>query len=123
MTRLADHLLALAIRLLPQQVRRRYVAEFEADLRTLPAGNRIPYAISTLVGAPHLRWEVMHSLAGTGAARCFLGHHHDRRVHTESADPTVYALGCLTCGRVRDPKQRDKRTDQGGIGRTTFGGV
>ena len=123
MSRLADYPLDLAIRILPPQVRRRYVAEFDADLQALPNGKRPAYAVSTLLGAPRLRWEVIHSAAGAGAVPCFLGRHHDRRVHTESPDPTVFALECSRCGRIRDPKQRDLRTDQGGIGRTTFGGV
>lgn len=122
MTRLADYPLDLAIRILPTQVRRRYVAEFDADLQSLPRGRRqTGYAVSTLVGAPRLRWEVLHAAAGSGAPACFVGRHHDRRVHTESADPTVFALECTRCGRIRDPKQRDQRTSQGGIARTTFG--
>lgn len=123
MSRLADYPLDLAVRILPTQVRRRYVAEFDADLETLPRGMRqTGYAVSTLLGAPRLRWEVIHSAAGSGAVPCFLGRHHDRRVHTKSPDPAVFALECTRCGRVRDPKQRDRRTDQGGIGRTAFGG-
>jgi hypothetical protein len=123
MTRLADYPLDLAIRILPTQVRRRYVAEFDADLQSLPRGRRTTYAVSTLLGAPRLRWEVLHAAAGAGAAACFVGRHHDRRVHTESPDPTVFELECTRCGRIRDPKQRDQRTDQGGVGRTTFGGI
>lgn len=122
MSRLADHPLDLAVRILPPQVRRRYVAEFEADLETLPRGMRqTGYAVSTLLGAPRLRWEVLHAAAGSGAVACFVGRHKDRKVHTESADPTVYALECTRCGRIRDPKQRDLRTDQAGIGRTMYG--
>jgi hypothetical protein len=121
MTRLADYPLDLAIHILPAQVRRRYVAEFDADLRSLPRTKRLPYAVSTLLGAPRLRWEVLHARAGSGAVTCFFGRHHNRRVHTRSADPTVYALECTRCGRIRDPKQRDMRTDQAGIARTTFG--
>jgi len=124
MTRLADYPLDLAIRIVPVQVRRRYVAEFDADLQSLPRGRKqTGYALSTLLGAPQLRWEVLHAAAGTDALPCFVGRHHDRRVHTESADPTVFALECTRCGRIRDPKQRDNRSDQGGIGRTMFGGV
>lgn len=122
MSRLADYPLDLAVKILPGQVRRRYVAEFDADLATLPRGmKQTGYAVSTLVGAPRLRWEVIHTAAGSGAVPCFFGRHHDRRVHTESADPTVFALECTRCGRIRDPKQRETRTDQGGIGRTMFG--
>ena len=76
MTRLADYPLDLAIRILPTQVRRRYVAEFDADLQSLPRGRRrTGYAVSTLVGAPRLRWEVLHAAAGSGAgsADCGLG--------------------------------------------------
>ncbi|KGN32678.1 hypothetical protein N802_16760 [Knoellia sinensis KCTC 19936] len=123
MTRLADPLLSLSIKILPSPVRRRYVAEFEADLESLPRTKQLGYAVSTLFGAPHLRWEVLSSQAGSGAAFCYVGRHHDRRIHTGSADPTVFALECTRCGRIRDPKQRDQRTDQGGIARTTFGGV
>lgn len=122
MTRLADYPLDLAIRVLPPQVRRRYVAEFDADLATLPRGRKqTGYAVSTLLGAPRLRWEVLHAAAGYGAVPCFMGRHHDRRVHTESADPTVYALECTRCGRIRDPKQRDTRTDQRGIAGSSAG--
>ena len=122
MSHLADHPLDLAIRILPTQVRRRYVAEFDADLATLPRGRkRTAYAVSTLLGAPRLRWEVLHAEAGSGAVPCFLGRHHNRRIHTESADPTVFALECTRCGRIRDPKQRDQRTDQRGIAGSSAG--
>lgn len=123
MTRLADTPPSLAIRLLPQQVRRRYAAEFDADLLALPSGRQLPYAVSTLLGSPRLRWEVLSSLSGGAAPMCFLGRHNDHRVHTQSTDPSVYALECQRCHRIRDPRQRDQRSDQAGIARTTFGGI
>lgn len=121
MDRFANSTISLAVRLLPQQARRRYGAEFEADLRSLPARKHIPYAVSTLAGSPRLRWEVLHSLTGGGAAQCFCGRHDDRRIHTESTDPKVFALECRRCGRVRDPNQREKRKDQRGIGGMSAG--
>jgi len=110
MPHLADSLLDLTVRILPAPVRRRYVAEFEADLRALPGARRIPYAVSTLLGAPRLRWEVTTSLAGGAAPACFLGRHHDHRVHTESPDPAVYALECTRCHRLRDARQYAARS-------------
>ncbi|MEO6020017.1 MAG: hypothetical protein ABIP45_07185 [Knoellia sp.] len=123
MNRLADSLLALAIHILPQQVRRRYVAEFEADLASLPRLRRAGYAVSTVLGAPRLRWEVLRPLAGSGTPLCYIGRHHERTIHTQSIDPTVLAKQCTRCGRIRDPRQFTQRTDQGGIARTTFGGI
>jgi len=109
MTRLPLAMVRLAAHLLPHASRRRYVAEFEADLRELPNPRRLSYAVSTLVGAPRLRWEVLQAATGGHALLCFVGRHQDRRVHTRSADPMVFALECGRCRRIRDPRQYASR--------------
>ena len=106
MTSLARALLAAAVHLLPVQSRRRYDDEFDADQLSLPRRRRAGYALSVLLAAPRLRWELLAVLCGGRASlRCWLGKHHDVRFHPNPDDHLVIALQCRRCGRLRDPKQ------------------
>lgn len=122
MTRPARWLLALAVHLLPAQCRWRYEDEFDAELLSLPRRRRPGYALSILVAAPRLRWTLLAVLCGGHASlRCWLGKHHDDRVHPNAEDHLVIALQCRRCGRVRDPRQylpRRQRLDE-----VAWGGV
>lgn len=115
MTRLAKVFLAIAVRLLPVQCRWRYTDEFDAELMSTARGRRPGYAVSILIGAPRLRWELLATLCGGRASlRCWLGRHHDHRIHPNVEEPKVVALECLRCGRIRDPRQylpRKQRLD------------
>ena len=58
---------------------------------------------------------------GHASLRCWLGKHHDRRIHPNPDDRLVIALECRRCARVRDPKQylpRKQRLDD-----VAWGGV
>lgn len=110
MTRVALAILALAVRLLPVQARRRYAAEFDAELHELGARRRPRYALSILAGSLRLRWQLLVTLSGGHAsAWCWAGLHRDRRFHPNPEDPTVIALQCRHCGRIRDPRQYLRR--------------
>ncbi len=115
MTHLARTLLAVAVHLLPSQCRSRYDDEFDAELLSLSRRRRLGYALSILAAAPRLRWALLEVLCGGRASlRCWLGKHHDRRLHPNPDNHEVIALQCRRCGRVRDPKQylpRKQRLD------------
>ena len=82
MTHLARTLLAVAVHLLPSQCRSRYDDEFDAELLSLSRRRRLGYALSILAAAPRLRWALLEVLCGGRASlRCWLGKHHDRRLH------------------------------------------
>jgi len=122
MTVLARALLALAVRLLPVQCRWRYDDEFDAELLCLHRRRRPGYALSILLAAPRLRWELLAALCGGHASlRCWLGKHHDTTFHPNPDDRLVIALRCTRCSRIRDPKQylpRKQRLDD-----VAWGGV
>jgi hypothetical protein len=100
--------LTLAVWALPKGHRPRYRQEFGTELRELPAGERLGYALSVLVHAPRLR----SALAGTttpAAAqvkrarkplRCTLGRH--RWVQRSAEDGTRYEC-CVRCAKDRAP--------------------
>ncbi|WP_353953542.1 hypothetical protein V6K52_09070 [Knoellia sp. S7-12] len=79
MTGLASAILSLALWLLPQQERRRYADEFDPDLRSLPGGGRLAYAVSTVLGMPRLRWDSSPVWRGS-------------RCRSASWDPRQYTL-------------------------------
>lgn len=113
MTRLARALLAAAVHLLPSQCRWRYEDEFDAELLSLPRRSRPGYALSMLTAAPRLRWALLAVLCGGHASlRCWLGKHHDRRLHPNPDNHDVIALQCQRCDRVRDPKQYLRRKER-----------
>ncbi|MEO5747285.1 MAG: hypothetical protein ABIQ61_04945 [Ornithinibacter sp.] len=106
MTLIARWLLAVAVHLLPRQSRRRYEDEFDAELLSLPRPARPGYSVSVLGAAPRLRWSLLATLSGGHASlRCWLGWHHDRIVHPNPDEHLIIALECVSCGRVRDPRQ------------------
>ena len=115
MTHLARTLLAVAVHLLPSQCRSRYDDEFVAELLSLSPRRRLGYALPILAAAPRLRWALLEVLCGGRASlRCWLGKHHERRLHPNPDNHEVIALQCRRCGRVRDPKQylpRKQRLD------------
>ncbi len=106
MTGLARTLLAVAVHLLPSQCRSRYADELDAELLSVTHGRRLGYALSILAAAPRLRWALLAGLCGgRSSLRCWLGKHHDRRLHPNPENHEVIALQCRRCDRVRDPKQ------------------
>ncbi len=122
MTHVARMLLVATVHLLPSQCRGRYEDEFDAELLSLPRRRRPGYALSVLTAAPRLRWALLAVLCGGHASiRCWLGKHHDLRIHPNPDDHLIIALQCRRCGRVRDPNQylpRKQRLDD-----VAWGGV
>ena len=121
MTRLANLLMSFAVALLPQQERRRYAEEFEAELRSQHGWGRIAYAVSTRAGGPHLRWELLCRLAGQRVPFCFLGMHRDLTVHPNAEEQLIVARECILCHRTRDPSQYAPRENPQGLGRMMQG--
>lgn len=115
MSRLASGILELGTRLLPQQDRRRYAEELDSDLQSQPAWGRLAYAVSTVLGMPRLRWELLARAAGQPVPFCFVGMHRNLIVHPNPEDGEVIAHECLLCHRVHDPRQYVGRKDARGL--------
>lgn len=105
MNRPTSTIVELAVRVLPQQERRRYAEEFHADLRSQSGPVRLRTAVSLLLAAPRLRWVLLHVIAGQRVPFCFVGMHRDVTRRTNREDHTIVARECLLCHRVRDPRQ------------------
>lgn len=116
MTSLANALVSAGVLLLPQQERRRYAEELESDLRSQPRWGRLPYAVSLVLGMPHLRWEVLRRRAGQPVPFCFVGLHRNLTVHPNPDDGSIIARQCILCHRIHDPRQYLGRANPEGLG-------
>ncbi|KGN36098.1 hypothetical protein [Knoellia subterranea] len=109
MTRLASAIVALGVRVLPRQDRRRYGEELDADLRSQPGWRRLGYAVSFLLATPRLRWELLARHAGQPVPNCFVGMHRDRDTHPNREASWVIVRECVRCRRLTDPPQYEPR--------------
>lgn len=109
MTSLASAVISVGVRLVPQQERRRYAEEFEADVQSQPRWGRLPYAVSLVLGMPHLRWEILTRRAGQPVPFCFVGMHRNLTVRPNPDDASIIAKQCTRCGRIHDPNQYGRR--------------
>ncbi len=116
MTHLASTILTLGLRLLPRPERSRYAEEFDSDLRSQPGWRRLAYAVSTVLGMPRLRWELLCRRAGQRVPYCFVGMHRDVSVHPNPEDAQIIARECTLCHRTRDPSQYATRLNPKGLG-------
>ena len=109
-TRIAGHLIKVAVRTLPRTHRNRYDREFTAELYSLPRQNQLGYATHVLSRAWALR-AALHQLAPTAIEeatmsnrpplRCRLNlRHHWQRTQTE--DGARYMV-CSRCGKEHAP--------------------
>lgn len=78
--------------------------------------------MSTVIGMPRLRWEVLHRHAGQAAPFCFVGMHRNLTVHPNPEDGQIIARECILCHRIRDPRQYARRENPQGLGRMMQGG-
>lgn len=91
-----------AARLLPGQVRERYLDEWRADLAWAPRHEVLPYAVGVLARVLALRAALREDDAPTAPLLCRLHVHRDVEVHDNPEDPSVVSRECRCCGRVRD---------------------
>lgn len=92
MSGLPDALVALAVRVLPEEQRERWAAEHRGELAAQQTGGaRLRYALGALVSSPALRRATTPL-----PLRCRLGFWH--RWHTARTDDGARYVDCATCG-------------------------
>ncbi|GAA1878834.1 hypothetical protein [Lapillicoccus jejuensis] len=91
-----------AARLLPAEVRERYLDEWRADLAWAPQHEVLPYAVGVLARVLALRAALREDDAPGLPVLCRLHLHREIEVHDNPEDPQVVSRECCRCGRVRD---------------------
>ncbi len=106
MKTLAAVLLWIGLRLIPRHQRRRYAAEFAADLAQLDDREALGYAFSTLRGAPGLRVALVSRIDAEGekrrSLRCVVGRHDYTAVRLNSEDAGIVSGQCVRCLRIKE---------------------